>query len=111
MIKVQGLNYQVLLRNAALTSDLDGESLLSDCMITIRANMPVQRQQQTLWHEVMHVIMEGEDGGGLSPKEEKFVTRISNTLFAVLSDNRLLAPGWWNNVVDHAEFDKYDDRG
>lgn len=87
--------------DSPFSSDLDGESDLAVCTITLRADTPVQRQQQTLWHEVMHVVLEGETiGAGRSKRDEEFVTRVSNVLFSVLTDNKLLSTGWWNRVVD-----------
>lgn len=101
MIKVNGLNYAVKVVDSPFSSDLDGESDLAVCTITLRADTPVQRQQQTLWHEVMHVVLEGETiGAGRSRRDEEFVTRVSNVLFSVLQDNKLLTAGWWNRVVD-----------
>lgn len=87
-----------------MSTDIDGETLFSDCIITIRASMPTERQQQTLWHEVMHIMLEGEKGGGISAEEERYVTRISNSLFSMLVDNKLLVPGWWDRVVDEHVF-------
>lgn len=101
MIKVNGLKYGVRVVDSPFSSDLDGESDLAVCMITLRADTPIQRQQQTLWHEVMHVILEGETiGAGRSKRDEEFVTRLSNSLFSILQDNSLLSAGWWNRVVD-----------
>lgn len=100
-IKVNGLNYLVRVVDSPFSSDLDGESDLAICTITLRADTPVQRQQQTLWHEVMHVVLEGETiGAGRSKRDEEFVTRVSNVLFSVLQDNKLLSAGWWTRVVD-----------
>lgn len=107
MIRIQGLNYNVRVADVPMSSEVDGETLLSDCLITIRSTMPYDRQQQTLWHEVMHIILEGENGGGLTKQEERFVTRISNILYSVLTDNKLLVPGWWDNVVDSRDFSNH----
>lgn len=104
MIRIHGLRYSIRLVEVPITSDLDGETLFSDCIISVRASMPTERQQQTMWHEALHIILEGESGGGLSKKEERFVTRVSNSLYSMLVDNKLLVPGWWDNVVDeHVE--------
>lgn len=104
MMRVQGLDYTVRIADVPISSEFDGETLFSDCVITLRSTMPLHKQQQTLWHEVMHIILEGESGGGLSKQEERFVTRVSNILYSVLHDNNLLVPGWWERVVDSTDF-------
>jgi hypothetical protein len=105
VINVAGLPYAVRLCEAKLTSDLDGETLLSDCTITIRAGLPLQRQQQTFIHELVHVILDGEViGGGKSKRDEEFVTRVSNSLYGILTSNDLLKRDWWEKVVDYDDF-------
>ena len=105
MISVAGLPYTVRVCEPKLSSDLDGETLLSDCIITIRAGIPSHRQQQTFFHELMHVILDGEEiGGGRSKRDEEFVTRVSNTLYGILSANNLLQSGWWGKIVDYDDF-------
>lgn len=120
-VKVNGLNYAIRITDVPLSSDLDGESLLSDCQITIRADMPTQRQQQTFVHELLHIVLEGEPiGSGRTKRDEEFVTRVSNTIFSVLEENKLLSPGWWQKIVDEhtylepklpASFRKEETRG
>lgn len=101
MIEVHALDYFVRLTDTPLTSELDGEVTFADCIITIRASMTGKKQQQTFWHEMMHIILEGETfGGGTTKKDEELVTRISNMLYGVLMDNGLLVEGWWEKVVD-----------
>jgi hypothetical protein len=83
-----------------MSSDLNGETLLGDSVIHIREDMSPKKQHQTFWHELLHVILEGEALGADTKKNEEFVTRVSNTLFAILEENGLLKEGWYDDVVD-----------
>lgn len=99
MIRVCGLKYRVALTQVDIRNDQLGETVYDDCAINIRAHMALEKQQQTLWHEITHIIMEGEETGR-KKYDEAAVTRISNILWSILDDNQLLKPDWWQNVVD-----------
>jgi len=45
-------------------------------------------------------MLDGEPHGANTPKNEEYVTRISNTLYGVLVDNDLLADGWFDKIID-----------
>lgn len=102
MIRLLGLEYSVRLtsNHSDLDSQHDGQINYSDCSVNIRADINRYKQQQTFLHEVFHGIVEGESKIGNSKQNEAYVTRVSNTLFGFLVDNNLLAPGWWDKVVD-----------
>jgi hypothetical protein len=99
-VKVLGVPYLVRRVKVLMSSDLNGETLLSDGVVHIREDMSPKKQQQTFWHELLHIILEGEPQGTNTQENEEFVTRISNTLFAVLEENGLLKEGWYDEVLD-----------
>lgn len=99
MIKVVGLDYCVVTTMVALPFEHMGETDFDECTIHIKASLSLQKQKQTLWHEVMHIVLEGEESGR-KKVDEDFVTRVSNQLYAILTDNNLLKDNWWQNVVD-----------
>ena len=71
--------------DAALTGDSGkseclGKSWFTDQWIRIAANRPADGRDQTLLHEILHMV---EKGAGIS-MEENDVTSLANSLFAFL---------------------------
>jgi hypothetical protein len=102
LIRVAGLEYAVRVTGNAgdfSSGDLNGEVDYNDCSISIRSDLNTRKQQQTLIHELTHIIIEGEESGK-EKADERFVTRVSNILYGILADNQLLADDWWVRVVD-----------
>lgn len=99
-VRVAAVPYIVRIVRALLSSDLNGETHIGDCVIHIREDMPPAKQEQTFWHELLHVMLDGEPHGANTPKNEEYVTRLSNTLYGVLIDNDLLADGWFDKIID-----------
>ena len=64
-----------------------GETDLSGLVIRIRSDLPIQRQAETLMHEVMHGIWSVASIDHVIPGEENFVSAFSPVLFQVIRDN------------------------
>jgi hypothetical protein len=103
VIRVAGLEYQVRLSahpGDFSSHDLTGEVDYESCNITVDARLSPRKQQQTFIHEIVHVIVEGEEVSKRKDVNERYVTRVSNILYSILADNDMLKDGWWDSIVD-----------
>jgi hypothetical protein len=85
-VKVLGINYKISLFDSP--GRADGSMGRSDVMmgkITICKDMPQDIQEQTLWHEILHVI---DTNVGTKLTEEQ-VTALSGGLYSVIKENNL----------------------
>lgn len=103
MIRVAGLEYTVRLSdhpgdfsNHMLMGEVDYEN----CTVTIDSRLSARKQQQTFIHELTHIIVEGEELSKRKDVNERYVTRVSNILYAILADNNMLVDDWWDKIVD-----------
>lgn len=92
---------EVKLVPAHLSTQNMGESLWDRCLIQIMDDLPLQRQQQVCIHEFVHCAVDGEEDK--DEIDEAFVRRLGNSLWAILNDNQLLAPDWWERVLASKE--------
>lgn len=98
-LKANGLVYSIKLVTNGLYSKLMGETNFDQCEISISGELCEAKAKQTFWHEVMHIIFEGEETGE-EAKDERTIIRTGNLLFQILEDNQILVKDWWTRVVD-----------
>ena len=87
-VKVGGLEYEIKLKDRILSDDNQdcyGMCIAKDCVIELLNNVPKQRQDQTLVHEIMHAVF--EEAGITDDNEEDIVNRLSLVWYQVLKDN------------------------
>lgn len=96
-VKLFGIDFDVELAETKLSTLNLGESQMDRCLITIQQDIPLERQQQVFVHELIHVLLDGEEDKDAI--NEGFVRRLGNNLTAALLDNDLLAPDWWQRVI------------
>ena len=96
-----GVPFSVELVEAKLTTLNMGESTFDQCTIRVQSDMPRPRQEQVMIHEIIHVLLDGEDD---EPEiDEAFVRRMGNNLYEFLLANALLREGWFDRIVDHPD--------
>ena len=91
-IKIGGIDYEVILVPLK-SEELDyGDNIgcirHTDCKIWINKDMPVQKQQETLIHEIIHAI-DVFIGDRDHEKPEEHVEEFGKVLYQVLRDNDL----------------------
>ena len=93
-IKVGGMTYkidQVSSYDMAKGCDNWGKTDFSTLSIKVDKELPQERKEESFLHEVFHTIMHST---GLfrevKEKEEDFVLRISQAVYQVFKDNKLL---------------------
>jgi Zn-dependent peptidase ImmA (M78 family) len=62
-VTVRGVDYTINLEDdpGDEGSKLDGFCDYTKCVIVIDSNIPLQRQWQTLWHELLHASLQRQD--------------------------------------------------
>ena len=62
-VTVRGVDYKIRLEDDPGDEDkkLDGFCDYIKCEIVIDSNIPIQRQWQTLWHELLHASLQRQD--------------------------------------------------
>jgi len=86
-IKVLGKPFTVTYASGApLSDDLNGECDTDKQAILVRDGQPLESEQDTLLHELMHAIDEAVD----ARMKETQVKKVSTALLAVLKDNPAL---------------------
>lgn len=98
---IHGVDFEVNLVHAHLSTLNMGESQWDKCLIQIMDDLPLERQQQVCIHEFVHVLLDGEEDR--DAVDEGFVRRLGNSLWALLNDNDLLAPDWWERVLERPQ--------
>lgn len=93
MVKIHGVPFRVNLCPPGMSTLNMGEIYWDQNTINVQADLPRERQEQVVWHEILHGLVDGED------VEEPFVRRVANGLYAVLRDNELLHDGWFERVL------------
>ena len=63
-----------------------GEVKHSDCEILIEAGNAAQQRRQTLWHEIVHVVL-SQAGYRKESKDEGLVEALSHGIMGVVQDN------------------------
>ena len=87
-VKILGKPFQVLYANGVpLADDLNGECDTDKQRILIRDGQPLESEQDTCLHEVMHAIDEAVD----AKLKETQVKKMATGLLAVLKENPALA--------------------
>lgn len=85
-IKVAGIDYDVVLKDLSTRNDDEiqlGFCIYSENKIEINDQVHVERQKQTLIHEMMHAIFQE---AGIEDDED-IVNRLGLVLYQVLKDN------------------------
>ena len=87
-IKIFGVDYKIKLvnHNDIFSNEQDGMLNWKEQTIYIQANYPVNQQYKILLHEIIHVI----SADLLLNFNEQLVEQLATSLFAILSDNKLL---------------------
>jgi len=91
-IKIGPITYSIV-AVSGLRSD-DGKSLYGEvkyglCEVRIEADNSPQQDRQTLWHEIVHIIL--EQLGRSKLNEENLVDSLAYALMQVVQDNPWLA--------------------
>lgn len=83
--KIGGVNYKVIkVKGLAKEHGVIGQILYDDLIIKIDADLPVDRQEETFIHEMLHgVFFEA----GYTEQDEDMINRIGKVLYQVLKDN------------------------
>lgn len=102
MIKIQGLEYDVLLVPQGLHSNYVGQTMTDDLLIMVSDSIAAQKQEQVLIHEITHMLMNEEPiiTGQAHDEAEGFVSRVATILYETLVENDLLVEGWFEKLVD-----------
>lgn len=85
-IRIGGVTYAVYLRNDLMDGDdpLRGHIKMDYCEILLERDMNPQMQLITLWHEVIHGILEA---AGFSEHDEEIIRALGYGIVQVLRDN------------------------
>lgn len=88
-IRIGGVDYAVKQINDLRSGNtgLNGHILYNDCEIRLEQEMTPQIKHITIWHEVIHGILEH---AGISDHEEKMVIALGYGVTQVLRDNPYL---------------------
>lgn len=87
-VRIGQLEYQIEYKPAVVGDDqhvLYGESRTHEQRILISDNHGIERQKETLLHEVLHAIDEWYNFNGL---EERHVTQITHGVFDFIKQNK-----------------------
>jgi len=87
-LKILGKPFTVRWLTEGLDPDLNGECDSDKQLITVRAGQPLEQEQDTLLHELIHAVDEAVD----SRLTESQVKRLATGLLAVFKDNQRLTP-------------------
>lgn len=99
MIRVFGCNFSVALDDSKMSQLNMGETYFDQCRVAIQSDLPRERQQQVAIHELVHILLDGEEDR--DDINEGFVRRLGNNLYATLVDNDLLRDGWFDAILDN----------
>ncbi|MFW6030181.1 MAG: hypothetical protein ACOCRO_08005 [Halanaerobiales bacterium] len=95
-VKIGGIDYEVImvpLKSEELNyGDAIGSITHTDCKIWINKDMPIQKQQETLIHEIIHAIDVFVGDSNCEYFEEN-VESFGKVLYQVLRDNNLNITG------------------
>lgn len=92
-VKVGPINYEIVqvpdLR-ADDDTNLFGQISFCSCEIRLRPDQHPQQRRQTVWHEIVHVVLE-QLGCNDDINNEAFTTALAHALMQVVVDNPWLA--------------------
>jgi hypothetical protein len=112
LIRILGVDWiirQVNPRLAHPSRPVMGLTDFALASIEIDNGLPDGRAKATFFHELMHILVENEDGID-DHAVEGFVSRISASLYGVLEDNDLLSDGWFENLIDEKDTDEVESK-
>lgn len=89
-LKVLGISYEVQLVDPKKLNGDWGECDLERCIIKINRDLPKDRQQAVLLHEILHIAFSHSNVRVSPSLEERIIEGIDDVLFSALSDNGLL---------------------
>lgn len=98
-VRVGAIDYAVRevenLRSSKSNEEIWGEIHPEDapCEIHLESNQPEQRKQITLWHEIIHAIL--QNAGKQDEVEDAEVSALAYGIAAALRDNPSLRSGSW----------------
>ncbi|MDR4987175.1 ImmA/IrrE family metallo-endopeptidase [Bacillus cereus] len=83
--KIGGVNYKVqVVKGLAKEHGVLGQILYDDLIIKIDADLPRERTNETLIHEVLHGIF---FEAGYEEQDEDMINRVGKVLYQVIQDN------------------------
>jgi hypothetical protein len=82
-LKILGKPFTIKWLTEELAADLMGECDTDKQVISVREGQPLEQEQDTLLHEVMHAVDEAMD----AKMKETQVKKLATGLLAVLKDN------------------------
>lgn len=88
-VMVAGIEYNVEEKDLVVIdgkSSYSGACYFKEAKIEVLADMPLDRKQETLVHEILHAVL---NEAGYDEHDEEMVTRASKVLYQVLKDNHL----------------------
>lgn len=89
-IKLGAHTFKVIQRAGLETDDNFGKASLDKCEVFIRSDLPQSVQEETLLHEVFHVLRQLNHLEKESDKEEERETQIlARAMYQFLCDNKL----------------------
>lgn len=98
-IRIGGTDYEVLevqnLKHG--DSGLNGHIIYNDCQIKLEQDMTRHVQWVTVWHEVIHGLLEH---AGMSEHEEKMIIALGYGISQVLRDNEWLRQPPGSNTIN-----------
>lgn len=108
-VKVAGVTYDVVMKED-VRSDADDQCYglcnFKDLSIELLNDLPEERHNQTLIHEIMHAVF--EESGIQMEDDEDLVNRLALVWFQVLKDNDF---SFLNEQEDGVEVVTYDGEG
>ena len=104
MILLDGMEFIVVVKQPGFVGDshVQGYIDYDECAITVRQGMSLHRKELTLFHEMLHQLLNNETGV-LEHEHEAVVARLAEKLYTTLQANNMLREGWFTKMVDLEE--------
>jgi hypothetical protein len=103
LILIDGIRWAVIVKTPNFHTGSD-QNILGYCDfdqtdIVIKAGMSQDRTEATFFHEILHPMLEKEDGV-FDEAREVVVFRLAEKLYATLKGNGLLRDDWFGKIID-----------
>src|SRR3990167_5111278 len=93
-LKIAGFNYKITHnKQVADHSSTFASTINAQQEINVGLGFPIQKQEQTFLHEILHAVWFCyglKEAGFKNEQEEHIVDALSNGLYQVLKDNKLI---------------------
>lgn len=83
-VKIGPVIYEVKQEARTAADSCYGQIIYAESLITLMPGMSAQRQEMTLWHEILHGIL---TQGGYREQDEQVVDVLAHGLMQVFQDN------------------------